>query len=93
MVEPGQLLHLLMPMPRSLRCFDHAEDQYRVWAIVRNIRWLPAREDGSPSLEVGVAFIGKHPPASYTAAPETRYDITLSNSSTKRVLWPRLMRL
>src|SRR3712207_2136068 len=41
MVEPGQLLHLLMPMPRALRCFDHAEEHYRVWSIVRNIRFLP----------------------------------------------------
>jgi hypothetical protein len=37
MVEPGQLLHLL-PMPRVLRCFDHAEEQYRAWSIARNIR-------------------------------------------------------
>jgi hypothetical protein len=82
MVEPGQLLHLLLPMPRVLRCFDHAEEQYRVWSIVRNIRWLPARNDSSPRLEVGVAFIGKHPPASYASAPETRYDFTLSEEAS-----------
>ena len=32
--EPGRLLHLTLPMPRQLRCFDHVEDQYRVWALV-----------------------------------------------------------
>src|SRR5215216_3773601 len=35
--EPGRLLHLTLPMPRQLRCFDHVEDQYRVWALVRNV--------------------------------------------------------
>lgn len=82
MVEPGQPLHLLMPMPRTLRCFDHAEEQYRVWSIVRNIRWLPAQDNSSSRLEVGVAFIGKHPPASYATAPDTRYEISLSEEAS-----------
>jgi hypothetical protein len=81
-VEPGHLLHLLLPMPRVLRCFDYAEEQYRVWSIIRNIKFLPAQADGTSCLEVGVAFIGKHPPASYASAPETRYDITLSEEAS-----------
>src|SRR5438034_10321553 len=36
--EKGRLLHLTIPMPRKLRTFDHAEDHYRVWATVRNLR-------------------------------------------------------
>ena len=32
--ERGRLLHLTLPMPRQLRCFDHIEDQYRVWALI-----------------------------------------------------------
>jgi hypothetical protein len=77
--ERGRLLHLTLPMPRQLRCFDHIEDQYRVWALVRNVRMQTqagAGELGLPtSFEVGVAFTGKHPPASYVRDPSTLYDV------------------
>src|ERR671916_3268595 len=60
--EVGRLLLLTLPMPRQLRSFDHAEDQYKVWALVRNVRphrsAATARPDG-PRIEVGVAFVGK----------------------------------
>src|SRR6187431_2020457 len=58
-IERGRLLHMTIPMPRQLRVFDHVEDQYRVWALVRFV--TPAMAPGSKSLlfEVGVAFIGK----------------------------------
>jgi hypothetical protein len=39
-IDIGRLLQLTMAMPRQLRVFDHAEDQYRVWAIVRNVKLL-----------------------------------------------------
>jgi hypothetical protein len=71
--EPGRLLHLTMPMPRQLRCFDHIEDQYKVWGLVRNIKLLPQEKAGKPRFEVGVAFIGKRPPASYETDPSRRY--------------------
>src|SRR5918994_24544 len=59
--EKGRLLHMTIPMPRQLRVFDHVEDQYRIWAIVR---YMKARaSDKKTSFEVGVAFIGKRPPA------------------------------
>ncbi|HWS54705.1 MAG TPA: PilZ domain-containing protein [Pyrinomonadaceae bacterium] len=77
--EPGRLLHLTLPMPRQLRCFDHVEDQYRVWALVRRVRapqqQLWQRGGELPRVVVGVAFTGKHPPASYLADPATRYDV------------------
>ncbi len=38
--ESGRILHMTIPMPRQLRVFDHAEDQYRVWALVRYARRL-----------------------------------------------------
>ena len=81
LTEPGRLLHLTMPMPRQLRCFDHAELQYRVWAVVRNFRAhkpkdaRPSERDAAPRYEVGVAFVGKRPPASYEQDPTTRYEI------------------
>jgi hypothetical protein len=77
--ERGRLLHLTLPMPRQLRCFDHVEDQYRVWALVRHVRMhtqAGAGEHGLPaSYEIGAAFTGKHPPASYAREPSTLYDV------------------
>src|SRR5205807_163039 len=42
--EVGRLLLLTLAMPRKLRCFDHIEDQYRVWSLVRNVRFLDANK-------------------------------------------------
>src|SRR6185436_2383081 len=76
--EKGRLLHLTIPMPRQLRTFDHAEDQYRVWAIVRHVR-VNVQPDKKPTtFDVGVAFIGKRAPASYEAEPSKRYEIASS---------------
>jgi hypothetical protein len=72
--ERGRLLHMTIPMPRQLRVFDHVEDQYRIWAVVR---YMKAIVDNTQTLfNVGVAFIGKRPPLSYEAEPWTRYDIS-----------------
>src|ERR671910_625364 len=71
--ERGRLLHMTIPMPRQLRVFDHVEDQYRIWAIVRFVKSSTTAE--SSAFEVGVAFIGKHPPRSYEEDPAKRYDI------------------
>src|SRR6185312_4776991 len=73
-VEKGRLLHMTIPMPRQLRVFDHVEDQYRVWALVRYIRPV-ASSDSTPQFEVGVAFIGKRAPRSYEENPAKRYEI------------------
>ena len=73
-IERGRLLHMTIPMPRQLRVFDHAEDQYKVWAVVRYVR-PAASPDGKPQFEVGVAFIGKQPPRSYEGNPSKRYDV------------------
>lgn len=74
-IENGRLLHMTIPMPRQLRVFDHVEDQYRVWALVRHVK--PIAAEGSKGLlfEVGVAFIGKKPPRSYEEDPAKRYEI------------------
>jgi hypothetical protein len=75
--EKGRLLHMTIPMPRQLRVFDHVEDQYKIWAIVRHVK--SKITDKGLTFEVGVAFIGKRPPASYEAEPWKRYEIA-SNS-------------
>ncbi|MFN2529830.1 MAG: hypothetical protein ABR555_00885 [Pyrinomonadaceae bacterium] len=74
--EPGRLLQMTIPMPRQLRVFDHVEDQYRVWAVVRHVKALSS-ETGT-AFHVGVAFIGKRPPASYEEKPWERYEISTS---------------
>jgi hypothetical protein len=97
LTEPGRLLHLTLPMPRQLRCFDHIEQQYRVYALVRNMspyKPPPARKGAPvvassqpevPRFEVGVAFVGKRAPASYEKDPSTRYEI--SNLMSNGCLW------
>jgi hypothetical protein len=78
--EQGRLLHLMLAMPRQLRVFDHAEDQYRVWSLVRNVKML---EPGAAALvEIGVAFVGKHPPRSFAINPLQRYEIAPSSVGT-----------
>ncbi|MEP6568552.1 MAG: PilZ domain-containing protein [Acidobacteriota bacterium] len=74
-IEKGRLLHMTIPMPRQLRVFDHVENQYRIWAVVRYVRPLAAVGDKPPLFEVGVAFIGKQPPRSYGGDPSKRYDV------------------
>ena len=74
--EKGRLLYMTIPMPRQLRVFDHVEDQYRVWAVVRYMK--AADSQHGTVFNIGVAFIGKRPPASFENQPWKRYDISTS---------------
>lgn len=76
-IERGRLVLMTIPMPRQLRVFDHVEDQYRVWALVRYMRALSKPGQGA-LFEVGVAFVGKRPPRSYAEDPTRRYQIAAS---------------
>jgi hypothetical protein len=78
--EKGRLLHMTIPMPRQLRVFDHVEEQYRVWAIVRYLK-SETTADGIV-FSIGVAFIGKRPPASYEKEPWKRYDVATTFGET-----------
>ena len=71
--EKGRLLYMTIPMPRQFRVFDHLEDQYRIWAVVRYIK--TSIVDQATVFEVGVAFIGKRAPLSYDKEPWKRYDV------------------
>jgi PilZ domain-containing protein len=84
-IDIGRLLQLTAAMPRQLRVFDHVEDQYRVWAIVRNIKLLQQTTPKDPLIEVGVAFIGKRPPHSYQDNPERRYEI--AQTKLESAMW------
>src|SRR6185436_1876605 len=77
-VEVGRLLHMTIPMPRQLRVFDHVEDQYRIWALGRNVRPLVSPTDNTSSCESWVAFVGKRPPKSYLDDPAKRYEVAQS---------------
>jgi hypothetical protein len=77
-VETGRLLLLTLPMPRPLRCFDHVEDQYRVWSLVRNVKLLDPASHKGALVQIGVAFVGKRPPKSFEADPSRRYEIARS---------------
>jgi len=74
-IEKGRIIHMTIPMPRQLRVFDHVEDQYRVWALVRHVKSVSPAGTNTLLFEVGVAFIGKHPPRSYADDPGRRYEI------------------
>jgi hypothetical protein len=80
--ETGRLLLLTLPMPRPLRCFDHVEDQYRVWSLVRNVRLLDPNQEKGALVEIGVAFVGKRPPRSFEIDPSRRYEIARTASET-----------
>jgi hypothetical protein len=84
-IDIGRLLQLTLAMPRQLRVFDHTEDQYRVWAIVRNVMLLDRETSRGALMEVGVAFIGKRPPKSYETDPARRYEV--SQSDLESELW------
>ncbi|HKR61138.1 MAG TPA: PilZ domain-containing protein [Pyrinomonadaceae bacterium] len=82
-IERGRLVHMTIPMPRQLRVFDHLEDQYRVWALVRYVRPVSDAHGKGVVFEIGVAFLGKRPPKSYEADPTKRYEIAESVTETR----------
>jgi len=84
-IERGRLLHMTIPMPRQLRVFDHVEDQYKVWALVRHVKSASPQGSNALLFEVGVAFIGKHPPRSYADDPTRRYDIGGTSAENLKV--------
>src|SRR5207302_5085923 len=84
-IEIGRLLLLVSAMPRQLRCFDHVEDQYRVWSLVRSVRFLDPKIEKGALVEIGLAFVGKRPPRSFEEDPARRYEI--AKTSTEAGLW------
>jgi hypothetical protein len=84
--ETGRLLHLTMPLPRQLRCFDYTDEQYNIWALVRHARPLALEVVGGlPRFELGVAFIGKQPPLSFELNPSERY--LIASAPAESNLW------
>ncbi len=74
-VKRGRLLLVSAPMPRQLRCYDFMEPQYRVWGLVR--RCIPINANpGAETYAVGVAFVGKNPPAAFNENPAKLFDLS-----------------
>jgi len=66
-VELGQVLLLMLGLPKRLRQFDLMDASYRVYTLVRGVR---RRAD---QRRVGVMFFGKHPPRGFHERPGARY--------------------
>ena len=79
-IDVGRLVHLIIPLPYQLRCFDYAETMYSVWGLVRHASGVTGRGPGQPEqFRIGVGFIGKYPPLSYEQDPTIRYDPLMVN--------------
>jgi hypothetical protein len=66
-VELGQVLFLMLALPKRLRQYDLMDASYRVYSLVRGVR----RRVDLP--RVGVMFFGKHPPRGFHERPAARY--------------------
>ncbi|MEW6212687.1 MAG: PilZ domain-containing protein, partial [Acidobacteriota bacterium] len=64
----GMVLHLNLPLPARLRAHGYSDPSYSVWAIVRRVE--PPRNGVR---EVGVEFLGEHPPPGFLAKPGSLY--------------------
>ena len=85
LVQQGRLVQLTLGMPRQLRCYDYFDPQYEIWGLVRHAKAGRAPDDSISHYDIGVAFIGKHPPASYEKDPTTVYGI--DSSRDKDGMW------
>jgi CheY-like chemotaxis protein len=63
-VRHGSILHLTLPMPPKLRHYAHEAPLYNVYALVRRVE--PSKQG---TREIGVEFIGEHPPLGYLDNP------------------------
>jgi len=72
--EVGCLVSLLLPMPVSLRKYDHEKRLYRVWGLVQHC--YEAGGDDSAGFHVGVALIGKDAPESNLVQPNRSYRVS-----------------
>lgn len=74
-IKRGRLILMTIPMPRQLRCFDHAEPQYKIWGLVRHCVAYRKFPTAPESYAIGTAFIGKYPPVAYMSDPSKLFDV------------------
>jgi len=83
--EVGRLVSLMMPLPKHFRCYDHENELYRVWGLVQHCSRVSGANDSE--FHVGVAFVGKNPPPSYTESPLHSYRIAgMNEDGTWRIV-------
>lgn len=83
--EVGQLISLMMPMPKHLRCYDVDKEFYRVWGLVQHCSLVSGQTESE--YHVGVAFIGRSSPASYHENPLQSYRIAgMNEDGTWRII-------
>jgi hypothetical protein len=82
----GNILHVAMPMPLSLRLHGHADSAYSTYALVRRVR--PFNRDHKI---VAVEFIGARPPRQYQEHPAAIFDADNWIGPDRR-RWPRVSR-
>ncbi len=66
-VVVGQVLRLDLPLPRTLRSFDHHTPTVRVYALVRHVTLTAS------GYRVGTLFFGQNPPRGFEANPAGRF--------------------
>jgi hypothetical protein len=66
-VKVGQVLLLMLPLPKSFRAYDLTTPSYRTYALVQT-----AKPEGA-GCRIGVAFLGKNPPAGFEKNPAGRF--------------------
>ena len=69
----GSLISLIMAMPPHLRKYDQDKRLYRTWGLVQYC--YQAGGDSESGFHVGVAFIGREAPDSYTKNPTRSYRV------------------
>ncbi len=70
-VNAGQLLSLIIPLPKHFRAYDHDREFYRVWGIVQHCHYLAESE----RYQVGVAFVGRRSPVDHQLDSQKWYRI------------------
>lgn len=69
----GNLVSLMMPLPQHQRSYDFEKELYSVWGLVQHCHQIAY--DGETKYHVGVAFVGKDAPDSYSTDPNQNYRI------------------
>lgn len=75
----GRLVTLVLPMPLELRAYDHHERLYPVMGLVQYCHEITI--DGQTSYNLGVAFIGKRVPDSYSVDTLQNYRLSGMDSN------------
>jgi hypothetical protein len=62
-IERGRVLHLRMPLPKSIRQYDREQPAYAIYCLVRDVRLAEG------VWRLGVKFLSKSPPPGYLDRP------------------------